>query len=171
MNIMELGALGEFFGSIGVIITLGYLAVQVRGNARAPESQVHANLSTEMERLAVAFSQDDALIEAMMKATRGEDLTDMQRAKLSWWFGGFLRVCESHILQRELRATKIELEKPVAVILRQYFRTEFFRELITASVENGTATDEFNNWLESEILNSHAPELGDQGDHLRFIHE
>jgi hypothetical protein len=93
----------------------------------------------------------------------------MQRAKLSWWFGGFLRVCESHIIQRELRATRIELEKPVAVILRQYSRTEFFRDLIEASVRNGTATDEFNSWLESEILNSNAPELGNQGDHLQSI--
>ena len=32
MNIMELGALGEFVGSIGVIATLIYLAMQIRQN-------------------------------------------------------------------------------------------------------------------------------------------
>ncbi len=32
MNIMELGALGEFVGSIGVIVTLIYLAIQIRQN-------------------------------------------------------------------------------------------------------------------------------------------
>ena len=32
MNIMELGALGEFVGSIGVIVTLVYLAIQIRQN-------------------------------------------------------------------------------------------------------------------------------------------
>ncbi len=30
MTIMELGALGEILGAIGVIITLAYLAVQIR---------------------------------------------------------------------------------------------------------------------------------------------
>ena len=34
MTISELGALGEFVGSIGVIVTLAYLAVQVRQNSR-----------------------------------------------------------------------------------------------------------------------------------------
>ena len=35
MSIMELGALGEFFGSIGVVATLIYLAVQIRQNTRS----------------------------------------------------------------------------------------------------------------------------------------
>jgi hypothetical protein len=32
MNIMELGALGEFLGSIAVLLTLIYLSVQIRQN-------------------------------------------------------------------------------------------------------------------------------------------
>ena len=35
MNIMELGALGEFVGSIGVIVTLAYVAVQIRQNTQS----------------------------------------------------------------------------------------------------------------------------------------
>jgi len=35
MSILELGALGEFVGSFGVIATLIYLAVQIRANTRA----------------------------------------------------------------------------------------------------------------------------------------
>jgi hypothetical protein len=38
MNIMELGALGEFVGSIGVIATLVYLAIQIRQNSRTLQS-------------------------------------------------------------------------------------------------------------------------------------
>ena len=32
MNIMELGALGELIGSVGVVVTLFYLAIQIRQN-------------------------------------------------------------------------------------------------------------------------------------------
>lgn len=35
MSIMELGALGEFLGSIGVIATLVYLAIQIRQNTHS----------------------------------------------------------------------------------------------------------------------------------------
>lgn len=35
MTIMELGALGEFLGATGVIVTLAYLAVQVKHNTRS----------------------------------------------------------------------------------------------------------------------------------------
>lgn len=38
MSIMELGALGEFLGSIGVIITLVYLAIQVRHSKEAMDA-------------------------------------------------------------------------------------------------------------------------------------
>ena len=37
MSIMELGALGEFLGSIAVLATLVYLAVQIRQNTRSME--------------------------------------------------------------------------------------------------------------------------------------
>ncbi len=169
MTLMEsaqlLGNFGEFFGAIAVVITLVYLAVQIRGNARATEAQVHASLSAEMEHLATTISQDDALAEAMTKATHNEELTDNQQTRLTWWFGGFLRVCESHILQCKLGSTRIDLERPIAAILRPYYRSEFFRELIDGSVRTGTATDEFNAWLEAEILSSN--KAGGQGDHLR----
>ena len=35
MTLMELGALGEFVGAITVVITLGYLAVQIRQNTQS----------------------------------------------------------------------------------------------------------------------------------------
>ncbi len=35
MTIIELGALGEFLGAIGVIATLAYLAIQIRQNTRS----------------------------------------------------------------------------------------------------------------------------------------
>lgn len=38
MSIMELGALGEFIGSLGVIATLFYLAIQIRSNTRATKA-------------------------------------------------------------------------------------------------------------------------------------
>ena len=62
MTIMELGALGEFLGAIGVIATLVYLAVQVRQNTHSIEVS---------QRLALAQTyqlRSDALQTMLVKA-------------------------------------------------------------------------------------------------------
>lgn len=48
MNIMELGALGEFVGSIGVIATLIYLALQIRQNTQMPRRQAQREQSSDL---------------------------------------------------------------------------------------------------------------------------
>ena len=62
MTIMELGALGEFVGAIAVVVTLIYLAVQIRQNTSAME---------ESKRLALAQTYQmraDALQEMLVQA-------------------------------------------------------------------------------------------------------
>ena len=66
MTIVELGALGEFVGAIGVVVTLAYLAVQIRQNTRAME---------ESRRLALAQTYQvraDALQEMLVEAANSE---------------------------------------------------------------------------------------------------
>ncbi len=43
MTIMELGALGEFFGAIAVAVTLGYLVVQIRQNTKTLKSSIYTD--------------------------------------------------------------------------------------------------------------------------------
>lgn len=66
MTIMELGAIGEFLGAIGVITTLIYLSVQVRQNTRSME---------ESRKLALAQTyqmRSDALQQMTVSAANGE---------------------------------------------------------------------------------------------------
>ena len=148
MNWEAIGAIGEIVGAAAVVLTLGYLAIQVRIGSKSTESQVHAALSAEMERLTTAIAQDDSLIEAMILAENDQELDEKQRYKLGYWFGGFLRVCESHFLQQMLGATKIDLQAPIAKILRGYARRDFFR----TRLENNIATSEFTKWTEEKVL-------------------
>ena len=66
MTIIELGAIGEFLGAIGVIATLIYLAMQIRQNTRSME---------ENRRLALAQTYQmraDALQEMVVSAANSE---------------------------------------------------------------------------------------------------
>lgn len=68
MTIMELGALGELLGAIGVIITLAYLAVQIRQNTHS---------INENKRLALAQTYQmraDALQGMLVQAAVSENL-------------------------------------------------------------------------------------------------
>ena len=56
MNIMELGALGEFVGSVGVIATLVYLAVQIRQNSRQISENVKSLRRREMNETMQTYS-------------------------------------------------------------------------------------------------------------------
>ncbi len=68
MTIIELGALGEFLGSIAVLATLIYLSVQIRQNTRVME---------ENERLALAQTYQmraDALQNMLVHAADSEHI-------------------------------------------------------------------------------------------------
>jgi len=68
MTLMELGALGEFVGAIAVVVTLGYLAVQIRQGTQAME---------ESRRLALAQTYQmraDALQEMLVHAAESEHI-------------------------------------------------------------------------------------------------
>ena len=85
MTIMELGALGEFIGSIGVIVTLFYLAVQIRQNTaqqkkielEARASAVNASASALREARRAVY-QDSELSEIFLKGmSNPEDLSEI----------------------------------------------------------------------------------------------
>ncbi len=70
MTIMELGALGEFFGAIAVAVTLGYLVVQIRQNTKTLKSSiytewvnlsstVHLMMANDVELFAGVYSDPD----------------------------------------------------------------------------------------------------------------
>ena len=154
MNWDAIGAIGEAVSALAVVITLIYLARQIHSSSKATESQVHASLSAEMERLATTLASDTFLANAMLAARRQESLEPEQELRLGFWFGGFLRVCESHYLQRHLEATEIDLESPIAVILKGHAEVPFLRGIMQNGVDRGSATKEFLAWLDKNVLQS-----------------
>jgi hypothetical protein len=97
MNIMELGALGEFVGSIAVVVTLIFLAIQVRHSKNATEANTQsvdesrkvAKVQTYHARAAEAAAHYRMLAEydhipIMLKRTESgvDSLTDEERLRL-----------------------------------------------------------------------------------------
>ena len=92
MSIIELGALGEFLGSIGVIVTLIYLAIQIRQSSAATRAQAVQSTSDAMIQISLAQTSDDPWADLFGKA--GIDyyaLSAHERNRVGWFWFALMR--------------------------------------------------------------------------------
>ena len=82
MSIQELGSIGEFISSIAVLITLIYLAVQVRQSRNATVASTMQTNRLQFQNIMIA-NRDSQIAPIIIKADRGESLSDEEEYRLS----------------------------------------------------------------------------------------
>lgn len=85
-----LGNYGEFVGAIGVVITLVYLAIQIRQNTQTMKSTALRS----MQDVVLLTDHNERYIGYVMKELRGEPLTDEERAHMVERFLTIMRTME-----------------------------------------------------------------------------
>ena len=133
MTIMELGALGEFLGAIGVIATLVYLAVQVRQNTHSLEisqrpalAQTYQMRSDALQTMLVkaASSKVGGIIHKVVEAGYPEDLaaldalTPEERTRFRQW----------HIAQ-QAHWDNMHFQYQQGFLDEEYYRDEFVKRV------------------------------------------
>ena len=79
MNIMELGAIGEFVGAIAVVTTLIYLATQIRQNTRAMRAETINAVTSNVQNEMATSLLNPAVATALAKSvSTPHDLTDTE---------------------------------------------------------------------------------------------
>jgi hypothetical protein len=100
-----LGSYGEFFGAIAVVITLGYLAYQVRQNTRSSYVTRAAAVTSRLEEIQKAIVCDSDL-SALLARCRDPELADLTPieeervqgiADLYWKLFGSVQTAHSHL--------------------------------------------------------------------------
>jgi hypothetical protein len=82
MTLNELGSLGEFVGAIAVVISLVYLALQIRQNTRAVQSTIHQAMLDGIMRVSASLSDSGGMARIVQKANDDyENLTDDERIR------------------------------------------------------------------------------------------
>ena len=98
MNILELGALGEFVGSIGVIVTLIYLALQLRRSTVVMRNAaVHAIATSGRDLSSIAMSSP-FVAQVMEKIASSEKLTPLEETQRNLIAQASFRAAESNYL-------------------------------------------------------------------------
>jgi hypothetical protein len=101
MTIMELGALGEFVGAIAVVVTLAYLAVQIRQNTHAMDeakrialAQTYQMRANELQDMLVRAAESEFISPIITKLTEAgypedvtslDQLTPVERGRFRQW--------------------------------------------------------------------------------------
>ena len=99
MNLNALANLGQIVDAIGVMITLIYLAVQIRGNTRVASAQARHALSEFVLRISI-FRAEHA--DRFARLESREELTDGDRQFQYWSHVQFLLHAETYFHHHEL---------------------------------------------------------------------
>ena len=96
MTIQDLGSLGEIVGALATIITLAYLAIQIRANTRMMATQSRHRTEEISSRYNMALAQDPQLADLFRRGLGGtESLTPTEQVQFSFLFGRILAAVET----------------------------------------------------------------------------
>jgi hypothetical protein len=152
MEWTALGAIGELVGGVVVVITLIYLAAQIRQNTKATRAHATAYVASEMERNLLAVAENRGLAEPIQMATEGADLPPVDRLRVRAWWGSFVRNAESHYLQAHLGTMSEDVLEPFAAILRQLVQIPILKELLQEMIDQEIQTKAFRVWVVEHVL-------------------
>ncbi len=103
MNLMDvsqiLGNFGEFFGAIAVVVTLAYLAVQIKQNTNSTRSQSRQTLLDGWSLTNWELAKDPELLRIYATAlTQWPDLPNDEKARFDIGMGRYLANLQNGIL-------------------------------------------------------------------------
>ena len=84
LTIQDLGALGELLGSVAVLATLVYLALQTRQNTMAIGAQLDAAVIAGRQNTALSVATSNELAEAIREDSAADITTNRLRLGLFW---------------------------------------------------------------------------------------
>ena len=164
MTIVELGAIGEFVGSIAVLATLVYLAIQTRQTKFAAQSAARHTAAATMNQNSQNAAASTEYVEIISRGMADEELKPAEWLRFVLWMTGMFHVFQQHYLDSEqglgdervwageARAMKDLLGNPgVAAWWRSAPALPFsdaFIDHVNRVLESAHETDEFRRYRE-----------------------
>ena len=102
MDLDSLANIGEFVGGMGVILSLIYLAVQVRGNTRSQRNDIEARALERLGSMQREMSSNPDLNKVHMRGLIDvKSLKPAERVQFTWWLTEFFSAMEFLYVQHE----------------------------------------------------------------------
>jgi hypothetical protein len=145
MNWDAIGAIGEVLGALVVVITLGYLAIQIRQGINSVQGATELEASKQFTDWHARITNSIELRTVWDKVAGGESLSDVERVQYMWLISELFFMIEG--------------------FFRQYRRGLISKsswEPLEMSVIAALKIDQVSTWWEAEI----SPLSGEFRDHV-----
>ena len=155
MTIQDWGAIGELIGGVAVIVTLVYLALQIRQNTRAIRLSTGHDVTEEFRGMFELIASHGDLAEIINKSA-GEDITVSGAEKTRYWAftGNFFRAFENAYIQRTEGALDASRWEGMKRMMIDYGHLPGFKEYWPN--RKHWYSEDFQRFMDSEILQSSA---------------
>lgn len=133
MNWEAIGAVGEILGAAGVIITLAYLAVQIRQNTKVARSTVRQSIAESAQSLSADIISSPDMAEILIRDMNGEELTQVESLRMQGrcyrdmqhWENIFFQMREGLLPQEEWSGFRNNLAALMVIpSYREYWKQE-----------------------------------------------
>jgi hypothetical protein len=142
MNLSDLANLAQIIAAAGVVVSLIYLAVQIRGNTKVVSAQARHSISEFALRISI-FRAEQA--DRFAKLDSGAELTEGDRQFQYWSHVQFLLHAETYFHHHELGLMADEHWRGYARFMTRYIQSPGFKEVWD---DIGPAfSEDFAQWL------------------------
>ena len=154
MNWEAIGAISEVVGAIAVVLSLIYVATQIKQNTAASRSQSINQINSQYGALMSQVAMNGDLAQIYRKATDGEALDPDETVRYTAYLSAFFAFIEEIFLLHRSGIYEENLGEGDAV--------EFLAPTVQRLLAGPTAID----WWRKESRNLYVPELCDSVDRI-----
>ena len=148
LTIQDLGALGELLGSVAVLVTLVYLALQTRQNTAAIGAQLDAAQISSVLGLNLIPATSTELMEALAE-DRTDDRTTNEMRRNEYWVARFYWF-QWNFSQAQRGLLASTMEARLALRVRDFFNTYRSAETWWDGTKHARLSPEFVEWGEEQ---------------------
>jgi hypothetical protein len=129
MSLEDLGNIGEFVAAVAVLVSLIYLAVQIRQNTRTVRAAAFQQVVDSLADFTSSLSRDRELIEIVIKGNADfESLDEVERTRFDFAFISFFRRAENVVVQTEYGTLSADVWTGFRETLKSSLRAPGLRE-------------------------------------------
>ena len=151
MNWEAVGAVGETISAVAVLITVGYLAIQIRQNTRTLQTSALSSLHD----VHLLTDNNERYVAALMKSQRKEDLTLEERIHMVERFSTIVRGLERIWFETQLGVLPVDHSGQHLDLLRWAMSTAEARRMWAQLAP--TFAPGFRTVMDVEVLSEDAP--------------
>lgn len=155
VNWEAVGAIGEVIGALGVILTLGYLARQIRQNSAVVRSATRQAISTTQAEVGFRLAENAELRSAALQYTNLESSVPEKELAGHFYLRAVLRTYENQYHQHVDGTFDDSIWVGYRNSMAQNFASPSIREFWQA--HRSLYSSEFAAFIESDLLDVSAP--------------